>query len=135
VLSDQPASGAFRFEAMLPFEPTVAHHGRTLLHEHLGLSLSAAAVLDLELVLAELLTNAFVFGAAPVTLRMAGNAERIRIEVHDGSSSLPRLTGPTLQGGLGLRIVAQLADRWGADPAAGGKVVWAELRPADAEAG
>jgi hypothetical protein len=48
---------------------------------------------------------------------------------------LPRLRDPTLHGGFGLQIVTQLADRWGADPGASSKVVWAEIRPADADAG
>jgi hypothetical protein len=30
-------------------------------------------------------------------------------------------------GGRGLAIVAEVADRWGCDTVAGGKVVWAEL--------
>jgi hypothetical protein len=50
-------------------------------------------------------------------------------EVTDTSPALPqrRTQGALNEHGLGLVIVAALADRWGTHPAQGGKAVWCEL--------
>jgi anti-sigma regulatory factor (Ser/Thr protein kinase) len=54
----------------------------------------------------------------------------VRVEVHDGNPQLPTVQEPPLElTGRGLRIVAAVADEWGAAPTEHGKVVWAEFRP------
>jgi hypothetical protein len=49
-------------------------------------------------------------------------------EVSDGSSTSPHLRQATAtdEGGRGLFLVAQLAQRWGTRYTARGKVIWAE---------
>lgn len=87
---------------------------------------------DVILVVSELVGNALRHGRGAPTLRLAGTASRLRIEVTDGSPVLPavRRSGP--EGGWGLKLVERLAARWGASHRASGKVVWCELAPAHA---
>ncbi len=59
-----------------------------------------------------------------------GRGGSVRLEVHDADGALPTVQEPTEDGGgRGLRIVASVADQWGAAPTAHGKVVWAQFRP------
>ncbi|MEV8596342.1 SpoIIE family protein phosphatase [Streptomyces sp. NPDC052012] len=83
-----------------------------------------------ELILSELLTNAIRYGAAPVRVRMLLGRTLV-LEVSDGSNTSPRLrrAAATDEGGRGLYLVSQFADRWGTRYAATGKVIWAEHVP------
>ena len=55
----------------------------------------------------------------------------LRLEVEDFHPALPAIVADPVLGGRGLRIVDTLADAWGVEPTASGKVVWAEFnRPA-----
>ena len=65
-----------------------------------------------------------------LVLRLAMTPRRLRITMADGDPVLPALRerGPLDEGGRGLLLVQQLAERWGADPEPGGKAVWAEMR-------
>jgi hypothetical protein len=56
-------------------------------------------------------------------------ADRVRVEVHDGSPELPiRRRYSNMSGtGRGLLLVERMADGWGADLTSRGKVVWFEL--------
>jgi serine phosphatase RsbU (regulator of sigma subunit)/anti-sigma regulatory factor (Ser/Thr protein kinase) len=80
-----------------------------------------------ELILSELITNAIRYGAEPVRVRMLRDRSLV-YEVSDGSSTAPHLryAATTDEGGRGLYLVAQLADRWGTRYPARGKVIWAE---------
>ena len=62
-------------------------------------------------------------GAAPASER------RLRLEVEDPSSSLPRRREPGESGvsGRGLLLVDRLADVWGVEPRGSGKCVWCEF--------
>jgi hypothetical protein len=67
---------------------------------------------------------------APVTLRVEVGADVVRIEVRDGSRLPPRVHAfsPTAATGRGLRLLENLAVRWGVEPASDvGKVVWFEV--------
>ncbi|MGW7366468.1 SpoIIE family protein phosphatase, partial [Streptomyces sp. NPDC054841] len=81
-----------------------------------------------ELVLSELITNAIRYGSEPITLRLLRDRALI-CEVSDGSSTSPRLRRAkvTDEGGRGLFLVAQFAERWGTRYIPTGKVIWAEL--------
>ncbi|MET7904356.1 SpoIIE family protein phosphatase [Streptomyces sp. NPDC005355] len=81
-----------------------------------------------ELILSELLTNAIRYGTEPITVRLLRDRTLI-CEVADGSSTSPRLrrAGTTDEGGRGLFLVAQFAERWGTRYTPTGKVIWAEL--------
>ncbi|MEU9147195.1 SpoIIE family protein phosphatase [Streptomyces sp. NPDC048349] len=81
-----------------------------------------------ELILSELITNAIRYGSAPVRVRLLRDRSLI-CEVSDGSSTSPHLryAATTDEGGRGLFLVAQYADRWGVRYTDRGKVIWAEL--------
>lgn len=85
---------------------------------------------DAELVVSELVTNAALHGRPPITVRLAADADVVRVEVGDLGRDLPiRLQQhAATMTGRGLALVAALASRWGVEPGPeGGKVVWAEL--------
>ncbi|MGV9991742.1 SpoIIE family protein phosphatase [Streptomyces sp. NPDC003374] len=87
---------------------------------------------EIELVADELITNALMHteGAAIVTLRvLSGTERRLRVEVEDSSSALPRRREPGEQGvsGRGLLLVDRLADVWGVEARGGGKCMWCEF--------
>ncbi|WP_333762736.1 SpoIIE family protein phosphatase [Streptomyces sp. IBSBF 2390] len=88
---------------------------------------------EVELVADELITNALMHteGAAIVTLRaLEGAGRRLRIEVEDASSALPRRreAGEDGVSGRGLLLVDRLADVWGVEARGGGKAVWCEFQ-------
>ncbi|MCF2527217.1 SpoIIE family protein phosphatase [Yinghuangia sp. KLBMP8922] len=82
---------------------------------------------DTELILSELITNAIRYAAQPIRVRLLHN-DILTCEVSDGSSTSPHLrrAATTDEGGRGLFLVAQFADRWGTRYTARGKVIWAE---------
>ncbi len=87
---------------------------------------------EIELVADELIVNALMHtdGPAIVTLRvLAGPQRRLRVEVEDRSSALPRRreAGESGVSGRGLMLVDRLADVWGVEPRGGGKCVWCEF--------
>ncbi|MFF8293326.1 SpoIIE family protein phosphatase [Streptomyces sp. NPDC016309] len=91
---------------------------------------------EIELVADELITNALLHtdGGAIVTLRMlAGHERRLRAEVEDRSSALPRRREAGLSGvsGRGLLLVDRLADVWGVESRGSGKCVWCEFTVPD----
>ncbi|MGW9133928.1 SpoIIE family protein phosphatase [Streptomyces sp. NPDC055681] len=83
-----------------------------------------------ELILSELVTNAIRYGGAPIRVRMLHNRSLI-CEVSDSGSTAPHLryASTTDEGGRGLYLVAQFADRWGTRYTAKGKVIWSEQTP------
>ena len=87
---------------------------------------------EIELAADELITNALMHteGSAIVTLRvLAGPARRLRVDVEDSSSALPRRreAGESGVSGRGLMLVDMLADVWGVEARGGGKCVWCEF--------
>ncbi|MGX1885861.1 SpoIIE family protein phosphatase [Streptomyces sp. NPDC055287] len=80
-----------------------------------------------ELILSELVTNAIRYAAGPIRVRIIRDRSLI-CEVSDGSSTSPHLrqAANTDEGGRGLFLVAQFADRWGTRYTADGKVIWTE---------
>ncbi|QES47148.1 histidine kinase [Streptomyces venezuelae] len=91
-----------------------------------------------ELILSELLTNAVRYGSEPIRVRLLYDRSLI-CEVSDGSSTSPhpRRAEATDEGGRGLFLVAQFAERWGTRYTARGKIIWSEqaLQPPVAPAG
>ncbi|MGW2253963.1 SpoIIE family protein phosphatase [Kitasatospora sp. NPDC001660] len=80
-----------------------------------------------ELILSELITNAVRYGTLPIRVRMLRDTSLV-CEVSDSSSTAPHLryADATDEGGRGLFLVAQLAERWGTRYTARGKVIWSE---------
>lgn len=85
---------------------------------------------EIELAADELMTNALVHtaGGGQVGMRLTADG-RIRIEVEDSSSALPRPreAGDWAVSGRGLMLVDRLSDEWGVEPRGGGKCVWCEF--------
>jgi serine phosphatase RsbU (regulator of sigma subunit)/anti-sigma regulatory factor (Ser/Thr protein kinase) len=81
-----------------------------------------------ELVVSELVTNAIRYGGPPIQLRLIRDNVLI-CEVSDGSSTTPRMRRARIfdEGGRGLMLVAQFAERWGTRHMPGGKSIWAEI--------
>jgi anti-sigma regulatory factor (Ser/Thr protein kinase) len=80
------------------------------------------------LLTSELVTNAVIHAATPLTLDVTVGPALLHVLVGDGDQRLPVPSvtrGP--QGGYGLQIVEELADAWGTTPSAAGKSVWFEL--------
>ncbi|MFD8742334.1 SpoIIE family protein phosphatase [Streptomyces sp. NPDC059616] len=88
-----------------------------------------------ELILSELVTNAVRYGTAPIEVRLLYDRNLI-CEVSDSSSTSPHLryAATTDEGGRGLFLVAQFAERWGTRYTETGKVIWSEQTVGEPEA-
>jgi anti-sigma regulatory factor (Ser/Thr protein kinase) len=82
----------------------------------------------LVLVVSELVTNAVVHARSAPEVLATHRRRRVRVEVFDDDVSPPVVRAPSIldSGGFGLAMVAALSDRWGWEPTATGKRVWAE---------
>ena len=97
-----------------------------------------------ELGVSELVTNALLHAATPISVRVRGTREHPRVEVRDASPEPPLLPASKLDDGdddllvtfgRGLSIVARCSRAWGADIEDEGKIVWFEPAPEPAEEG
>ncbi|WRZ88885.1 SpoIIE family protein phosphatase [Streptomyces sp. NBC_01007] len=88
-----------------------------------------------ELIVSELVTNAIRYGGPPVQLRLIRSTALI-CEVSDSSSTAPHMRRARMfdEGGRGLMMVAQLAERWGTRHLPGGKTIWAEITTPNGQA-
>jgi serine phosphatase RsbU (regulator of sigma subunit)/anti-sigma regulatory factor (Ser/Thr protein kinase) len=87
---------------------------------------------EIELAADEMITNALMHtdGGAIVTIRvLSGPERRLRVEVEDRSSALPRRrdAGESGVSGRGLMLVDRLAEAWGVESRGSGKCVWCEF--------
>ncbi len=111
----------------LPSDPAAVSGARRYASE----KLTAWGLEDLsfstELVVSELVTNAIRYGKSPIQLRLILQ-DTLTCEVSDGSSTAPHLRRARIfdEGGRGLLLVAQFAERWGTRHRHEGKVIWAE---------
>ncbi|WP_421118639.1 ATP-binding protein [Aquihabitans daechungensis] len=115
-----------------PFVPVISEVTRTrrAASEHLrSHQVPDRQLEDTMLLLSELVTNAVHHGAEPLELRVDATDHRIRVEVDDASVEPPvlRPNDPRRLGGMGMRIVNDLADAWGSRPSSSGKTVWFEV--------
>jgi anti-sigma regulatory factor (Ser/Thr protein kinase) len=81
------------------------------------------------LLASELATNALVHGHGRIELRLRLTRDRLVLESLDSGQHMPRRrrAGDDDEGGRGLQLVAELADRWGFRATDLGKAVWCEL--------
>jgi len=122
-----------RLRCVLPFEAAPAEV--RLLRKTAVMQLSRwgapVAVDEAELLLTELATNVVkhVGEGASATLILEWRGERLRLEVHDKSPTMPSLksAGCDEECGRGLHLLAGLAADWGAVLTAVGKAVWCEI--------
>ena len=85
------------------------------------------------LLTSELVTNAVLHAATPLSVTLHFLPGRIRVDVADASPVLPSLKdySPDAATGRGLTLCNTLASDWGVHAVNGGKIVWFEL-PVDA---
>ncbi|WP_155060299.1 SpoIIE family protein phosphatase [Streptomyces blattellae] len=133
---DDIALLAARFEGILPEtvaywymapRPQTARQARRLTRRTLhGWGLDELLE-STELMVGEVVANAVRFASRPITLRLLCT-DVLRCEVGDDSPVVPRMRHALLsdEGGRGLFLVDQLAERWGATRVSTGKVVWFE---------
>ncbi|GHF59901.1 hypothetical protein GCM10010218_46820 [Streptomyces mashuensis] len=111
----------------LPGEPGSAARARELASRQLTDWQLEEMVFSTELIVSELVTNAYRYAGGPVTVRLI-RGPRLICEVSDPSNTAPHLrrARSTDEGGRGLFLVAQLTERWGTRYGREGKTVWTE---------
>lgn len=112
----------------LPPEPAMASKARELIDRTLddwGLDALRGVT---GLLANELVTNAFRHGRGDVGIQLA-RGDSLVVEVSDSDERLPHRAEATPDGqwGRGLKLVDELAAKWGARSVTSGKVVWFEL--------
>ncbi|MEU3540494.1 ATP-binding protein [Streptomyces paromomycinus] len=112
-----------------------ARHARTYAREAVEAAvpgISEDSLADVQLIVSELVTNAYRYGTEPgdrVGVSVDAQPAGARVEVHDPARRRPRpkALGQESERGRGLHVVREIADRWGIDDRPFGKAVWAEL--------
>lgn len=105
---------------------------REWLRAFLGARVPVAQADDAILVVSELVTNALRHGLGDVVVRASiEEPTSVRVAVTDSGPEQPTLLppNPTRIGGVGLRIVDEIARSWGVAPFPGGKTVWVVVDP------
>jgi len=115
------------FSCVLPDAMESPSTARRLVHQHScpthGLEVSDA----LALVTSELVTNAVLYGSAPISLQLFCHQDEVVLSVEDSGLGLPGDGGRSQGLGEGLNIVAHLSSSWGTTPLTVGKAVWCRL--------
>jgi anti-sigma regulatory factor (Ser/Thr protein kinase) len=111
----------------LPADPAVVAEARARAVRQLAAWGLEDISFTTELLVSELVTNAIRHAHQPIQLRMILDSA-LNCEVFDGSSSAPQLRRADRydEGGRGLMLVAQMAERWGTRHTSTGKVIWAQ---------
>ncbi|MFD6834414.1 SpoIIE family protein phosphatase [Streptomyces diastaticus] len=137
-----PAAGGRLRQHVAPEDPEALAGARHLIRAAVRSWGSGERADEIELAADEMITNALMHteGSAVVTLRvLTGTDRRLRVEVEDTSSALPRRREAAEDGvsGRGLLLVDRLADGWGVEARGTGKSVWCEfvVPPGPATAG
>ena len=112
----------------LPASPMSPREARAFVRDLLSTD-DVALVASVELLVSELVTNAVVHAASAPRIEVHLGRESVRVAVRDDDPVLPAQRVPDAErpGGRGLHLVERIANRWGADPSDGGKVVWFEI--------
>ncbi|WP_371664584.1 SpoIIE family protein phosphatase [Streptomyces sp. NBC_00280] len=111
----------------LPMDPAAVAGARRMAGRQLADWGLAELEFATELIVSELVTNAIRYGDGPIQLRLI-RADALICEVSDCSSTAPHLRRARTfdEGGRGLLLVAQMAERWGSRQTTVGKTIWAE---------
>ncbi|MER8013937.1 SpoIIE family protein phosphatase [Streptomyces griseoluteus] len=114
----------------LPDSPQAAEAARACCETHLReWGLNEEVRFNGQLIVSEFAGNAVRHGSPPARLRLIFD-QSLTIEVSDAGGNAPLLRHAREgdEGGRGLFIVSQLADRWGTRyESGGGKTIWAEV--------
>jgi anti-sigma regulatory factor (Ser/Thr protein kinase) len=116
-LFESPLELALRLTAN-DFAPAIARHALVGIRDRLGEDLTD----DAELLISELVTNSVRHGASDgpdqIDVIVSVTRRRVRVEVSDENVFRWDLVAhrlPAEQGGFGLLLLANLADRWGVE--------------------
>lgn len=127
---------------------------REFVERHACSEHGARSTVALQLLASELVTNAALYGAAPITVRISCDGYSMRVDVRDGgrtaatsepalggleagpSRQAPEVTAPTagtdgleaVADGLGLLLVDKVAHEWGVLTEDGGRTFWGTIR-------
>ena len=110
-----------------PYADGSVRAARQFVVSRLGPHAGAATAIDAEIVTGELVANALMHARTPFIVAVRWSGHRVRICVRDAAPLPPAAEPPRPVPGHGLDVIAQLANRWGIHPQAGGKAIWAEL--------
>ncbi|MFI7294401.1 SpoIIE family protein phosphatase [Streptomyces sp. NPDC050121] len=129
---DTPQAGNRLQQHVAPGDPEALAEARHMIRAAVRAWGAGDRADEIELVADELITNALMHteGAAIVTVRVVtGGERRLRVEVEDSSSALPRRreAGESGVSGRGLLLVDLLTAAWGVEARGGGKCVWCEF--------
>lgn len=115
---------------VVPHHARGARQARHRLANALAGAIPPALLADVISVAGELVANAVRHGKAPIRIRVARHADRVRIEVRDHGGGHPAIREVQHigadAGGWGLRFVSRLADAWGTHTVGGLTSVWLE---------
>ncbi|MFI5688039.1 SpoIIE family protein phosphatase [Streptomyces sp. NPDC051636] len=116
----------------IPADPSAVHVARNNAVRQLSVWGLDEVAFTTELIVSELVTNAIRHAYGPIRLRLIHERALI-CEVSDASNTSPHLRRAlsTDEGGRGLFLVAQVAQRWGTRHTSGGKTIWAEQQLPD----
>ena len=119
-------------EQTLPVDQRAPGAARQFLREASCQTHHARVLDEAELLVSELVTNAVVHGAPPITVSVECDGTKgLRVAVTDGSdhTPVPREAAPDDESGRGIYLVDVISDRWGVAPNRGpGKAVWFSLK-------
>jgi anti-sigma regulatory factor (Ser/Thr protein kinase) len=133
VLDDAPSTRSADQSRRFARSKTAPQAARQYLTETLRSWELDGLIDDAALVVSELATNAVIHAESDFAVGLSRHRDGVRIDVSDASPNAPLLPrgGDPVVGGRGLRVVASLSTNWGHRLIDGGKLVWAELLPAD----
>lgn len=119
------------FSIMLPVDLATPKAARDAVADRLGAEPRCG---DLLLCISEVVTNAVRHARTVARMTVSREGYIVTVEVADGSPEPPVKRPPSTiaSSGRGLRILDQLALRWGTRRTSAGKVVWFEFDLAEA---
>ena len=121
-----------QLEVELPRAPVASHVARSALRDLCADRLEDDLLIDAELLVSELATNALMHGRGNIKLRAAVEPDRLWAEVVDegaGFAHALRAREHDQIGGWGLAMVGDVASRWGIQEAR----VWFEIQRSGSE--
>lgn len=125
IVSEDAVERSWRFD----YDLSAASRARRAVSSALRVRGVAEAVFyDVQSVLTELVGNALHHTRSAISVGLSVLPDRVVVRVEDQHPDPPVVrTGDGRAARRGLRVVHELADRWGVEPSADGKVVWAEV--------
>lgn len=125
--------GSLRLTFEYKSDPSAAREARRNVRSVLKLWELAVLVDTCQLLVSELVTNAFQHAHGElVSMSIVRCGSRVRLEVADGNEDAPNVRPADIddEDGRGLLLVSALSADWGVERVPNGKRVWCEVDPA-----